>query len=62
MKENSDYSENVECPCEGHREWLLFQGESYYSGLEPKSICEGLQNLIFSLLLLFRVCITTYSH
>lgn len=62
MKENLVSSENVECPCEGHRKLLFFQGESYYSNLEHKNVSKGLQQLIFSLLLFLIVCVTTYSH
>lgn len=65
MKENSVSSENVEHPCEGHRIIFFFyfiQEESVYSSLEHKNVSEGLHQLIFSLLLLLKVCVTTYSH
>lgn len=63
MKENSVSPLNVERPCEGHRFFFFFsQGESYYSSLENENIIEGLQQLIFSLLLFLKVCVTTYSH
>lgn len=44
------------------RKLLLFQGESYYSGLEDKNFSEELQHSILSLRLLSIVCVATYSH